>query len=201
METQTVSNLRTITTEVARLLSGLTGQQWQARLDTEGSDSSWRQNIDGPDQAAIFVSNTWGGKGRIHLSGSFPHDVRFSYQEQRPTITVAETTTPERIAKEIQRRLLPEYLPLLAKKLADKNAHDNLEANKLKTFVKALAVIGYAVESHNGQIRESKSIGPDYIDFRTLNETQVQLDRFQVTVEQLRKINAVVPELFGKDGE
>jgi hypothetical protein len=195
------SNLRIIVEEVAKQLSILTGQAWQLRVDTEISDSNWRQNIDGPDSASIFVSNTWGGKGRIHLGGSFPNDVHFGYQESRPSITVAESATPERIAKEITRRLLPEYLPLLAKKLADKNAHDNFEANKLATFKAALAVIGYAVESYNGQVREEKSIGPEYIHFRTLNETQVQLDRFQVTVEQLRKINAVVPELFRKDGD
>ena len=182
------------------LLSGLTGQSWQLRLDTEGSDSSWRQNIDGPDSASVFISNTWGGKHRIHLSGSFPQDVHFSYQELRPSITVADTATPERIAAEIKRRLLPEYLPLLAKKLESKRQHDNFEANKLATFKAALNVVGYAVESHNGVVREEKSIGPDYISFRTLNETQVQLDRFQVTPEQLRKIHAVCPELFGKDG-
>jgi hypothetical protein len=190
METTTASNLRIIVEHVAKELSVLTGR----------SDSNWRQHIEGPDSTAIFVSNTWGGKGRIHLSGSFPHDAHFGYQEQRPSITVADTATPERIAKEISRRLLPEYLPLLAKKLADKKAHDDFESNKLATFKAALAVIGYAVEPYNGSVREEKSIGPEYIHFRTLNETQIQLDRFQITVEQLRKINAVVPELFRKDG-
>lgn len=195
-----VVRLSAVVKDVAAELAILTGHPWQLRRDTEGEDSSWRQYVEGPDQAAIFVSNTWGGKGRIHLSGSFPQDAHFSYQEQRPSITVAETAAPERIAKEINRRLLPEYLPLLAKKLADKQAHDNFEANKLATFKAALAVIGYAVESYNGQVREEKSVGSEYIHFRTLNETQVQLDRFQLTVEQLRKINAVVPELFRKDG-
>ena len=200
IEEKVVTSLATVAKAVAAELTILTGQSWQMRRDTDGSDSSWRQNIEGPDQAAIFVSNTWAGKGRLSLSGNFPHDVHFGYQETRPSITVSESATPQRIAKEIQRRLLPDYLPLLVKKLADKNAHDNFETNKMATFKAALEVIGYAVESYQGAIREEKSIGPEYIHFRTLNETQVQMDRVQVSVSQLQKIAAVCPELFAKDG-
>jgi hypothetical protein len=71
----------------------------------------------GPDDAKLFVRvQTWGAhKGKLEISGCYPDasDVKWSGPSPNPSIGVDGKRPTEAIAKEIARRLLPEYLPLL----------------------------------------------------------------------------------------
>jgi hypothetical protein len=95
----------------AGIAAGL-GDDWRS-IQPEGGDD-WRSTVrkgakGGPE---LFISNTWAGKGRIHIGGSFPHGNGGTYapRGEKFSITVAEGRAPAEVAKEVARRLLPEYL-------------------------------------------------------------------------------------------
>ena len=58
-------------------------------------------------------------KNKLTIVGDYPRDRRGQVsQARRPKITVSAAKTAAQIAADVQRRLLPEYLPLLERKLA-----------------------------------------------------------------------------------
>ncbi len=80
----------------------------------------------------IFVrfGGNWGPKGSYHISGSYPRDAKQSYinpydynETRQDSINCSSNKTPEQIAKDIARRLLPEYFLRLAK--VEKQILDN----------------------------------------------------------------------------
>src|SRR5258708_7547661 len=111
-------SLRELAQEIVQAL----GLEWKlsARFDAEDSQDRrpWRSRIEGPNSQALFLSNTWGPKGMLQVSGwtpdGIPHDTQVRVGAL-PSINVSLTKTPAQIAKDIARRLLPEYQALLTK--------------------------------------------------------------------------------------
>jgi len=67
------------------------------------------------DGRGLVLRVGWDGKGRLTVSGRYPHAPDFYRRnDDRPEITVAVTRTPAAIAGEITRRLLPGYETRLA---------------------------------------------------------------------------------------
>lgn len=70
------------------------------------------------------------GDGRLDVSTDYPRDSQGnSAYEPRPKITISSSKTGAQIAKDIERRLFPEYLPLLQKVLTRYHAYDEHEKN------------------------------------------------------------------------
>lgn len=119
--TQTKTTAVTVADAVAAELSKLTGGQWKAARLPEPNDH-YVKLTDGAVSFGIHASS-WDKK--FSISGDYPKDAKGQYMSPRewlsaseytdaPSIGVALTATPERIAKEINRRFLPVYLPILA---------------------------------------------------------------------------------------
>lgn len=189
-----ISVIQTITSQVAEELSRVTGETWTrtARLE----DENWRAEISGPGEQKLFLSNTWGGKGRLYISGSFPDGVELPYKAERPSITVAETKNPEQIAKDVVRRLLPPYVTLLAVVLDRKAKAEEFEAGRKRLAAEVAIVVNGNVK---GEMVYSKGwdlqiSGPDSI--------RINGNCNYLTLDQLKKIQAACPELFkGKEGK
>src|SRR5258708_33417287 len=111
-------SLRELAQEIVQAL----GPDWKlsTRFDAEDSQDRrpWRSRIEGPDSQALFLSNTWGPKGMLHVSGWAPDGIPHETPVRGgalPSINVSLTKTPTQIAKDITRRLLPDYQALLTK--------------------------------------------------------------------------------------
>ena len=111
-------SLRELAQEIAQAL----GPDWKlsTRFDAEDSQDRkpWRSRIEGRDSQALFLSNTRGPKGMLHVSGWTPDGIPHETQVRvgtLPSINVSLTKTSAQIAKDITRRLLPEYQALLTK--------------------------------------------------------------------------------------
>jgi hypothetical protein len=104
-------NVRALATAVAVEL----GEGWSA---TDGWWGTGDAKLLGPAGAVLHLMVARSRAGRIAVSGVFDrrqHDrIRYEEEGQAGEITVAADSTPEKIASHIQRRLLPEYLALLA---------------------------------------------------------------------------------------
>jgi hypothetical protein len=75
--------------------------------------------ISGANGLSLFLSDTWGPKGSLHISGRFPE----GRGSDKHKINVSLTRSPETIAREIRRRLLPDYA--IAFGIADQKKREN----------------------------------------------------------------------------
>ena len=81
----------------------------------------WSDNVGelkGPGDVCAWVRNGgYQNKEKIKVFGDYPRDNKGQGQantDQRVQISVSETKTPDQIARDIQRRFLPDYLKNLA---------------------------------------------------------------------------------------
>lgn len=195
--------LKELVEQVAPLLDTDATFPWSRskRFDAEDAqegNQDWRQYLVGPNHAEIFFSNTWAGKGRLHISGSFSNDIIREFSPKQVSITVAETASPARIAAEIKRRLLPQYLPELTAVLARQVKSQNYAAAKLNTYAAALTILGITLSNTRQAVAHDRSryFGPNSARVVEYDDATVELDGFRVTPEQLKRISDAVPELF-----
>lgn len=81
-----------------------------------------------------FISDQYRYKGKYNISGNYSYYPRdcgaIKYDGSLPEIGIGIQKTPEQIAKEIQRRFLPEYLEIEAKCKAYKAKKENRIENR-----------------------------------------------------------------------
>lgn len=188
-----MSTLHEFAKEVATHLGIMTRSVWE--LKTEPEAESWRAYIDGPNSSSLFFSNTWAGPGRIEVSGRYPHNNRVRTPDYYK-ITVADTRAALEVAKEIKRRLLPEYLPALADFLARDKADKDYENAKWKLASGAEELLGLSCLK---DINSFWYVGPNAAKLSVRSEELLELEHVQVTLAQLKKIKRAVPELFRKE--
>jgi hypothetical protein len=182
--------------DIAAILSAATGETW---IVDSSVDDDWRAFIESGEKQ-LFISNTWGGKGRIYISGQFPTNSHRGYHEKPICITVSDSTTRTRIAAAIERRLLPVYEPELAKVLESIRAQEDYNRSKLVTYMTAVRILGAKPPQYESE-EHSAYFGHDLATVKTLSPTKVELKNFQVTPEELRKLVNAVPELFTREEE
>jgi hypothetical protein len=85
-----------------------------------------------------LIFDSWGKKGRILISGDYPRDTR----TKAPSITIAETKTPEQIAKDIKRRFLPVYKETYSDALAAQAARDDYQSKLAAVRADVLSIKG-----------------------------------------------------------
>lgn len=121
--------------KVAEGVAPLLGDGWTFKDDP----NHWGGTVLGPDGADLFFRMD--GK-RLQISGSYPHGTHqkvWGYEHH--SITVSPDRSDEAIAKDIQRRLLPKYLPELANVLERLRLHDegaNAQAEVAKDLARVL---------------------------------------------------------------
>src|SRR5207237_685412 len=108
-----MSELQLLVSKIAPLI----GEGWHHQEPEEGGD--WRSFAEGPGKMCLFFTNSLGlggPKGKLHISGSYPANYypRRNGDSDKAKINVSLNKTPEQIARDIQRRLLPVYAELLA---------------------------------------------------------------------------------------
>lgn len=101
-----VSERNALFNEVAAQL----GPEWSCQI------ADWRGRLLGPNNYALDITIAWSKKTHVHIDGTYPGwregKNYLPYNAKRPEIYVAIDRGAAAIAKEITRRLLPEYVPL-----------------------------------------------------------------------------------------
>ncbi len=197
MTTPTVEkSLRELAQEVAQAL----GPDWKlsTRFDEEDAQDRkpWRSRIEGPESQALFLSNTWGPKGMLHVSGWTPDGISHDTQVRvgtLPSINISLSKTSEQMAKDITRRLLPEYKTLLSK-LFEQHRTDTEYKNgieKMQRDVSDVLDVPY---------REGREVisGHGNIDVQVCSPDSLRLTGhcLYLTLDQLKRFKNAVPELF-----
>jgi hypothetical protein len=181
--------------EYITLIANALGEGWSRGTKYDDTDCDRRAVIVGPNSQELFLFNTRAAKGRLYISGSLPQGCDWPYKADRPDITVAITKCATDVAKDITRRLLPRYAPILAKALEAKRDRDNFEAVRAALAAEVAAVVGGRVQ---GQMVYSKGwdlqvSGPELI--------RIYGNCNYLTLDQLTKIKDACPELFTGKGE
>lgn len=104
----------------------------------------------------LFIrADSYQSKGKFEISGSYPRDAKgqyinpYEYNESRADkINVAMTKTPDQIAKDIERRLMPEYLLRLAKVQERISSNDNYHSSRQETIKEIASATGFEVSTH-----------------------------------------------------
>jgi hypothetical protein len=103
------------------------GPDWtvNASTDTPGA------HIAHPDGRRLFLRVPWNAPGRLAISGVYPPvDSVYGRDADPVQITVGLTRPAEAVAREITRRLLPAYEPLLAHAVAQTQRRDGEQAQR-----------------------------------------------------------------------
>lgn len=82
------------------------------------------------DEAILFISSS---DGRLHISGRYPADKSgyMGYGRKKAAIWVTAEKSACRIAQEISKRLLPQYLPALEEAVAQVKDQDDYTDTRL----------------------------------------------------------------------
>ena len=94
------------------------------------------------DHQRIRISNgDYQNEHKIHIAGEFPRTIRGEtgfYGNSQSSINVSDSKTPEQIARDIEKRFLPVYLPELEKAVNQVNQM-NLYHQKRRDNIQKLA--------------------------------------------------------------
>lgn len=104
----------------------------------------------------LFIrADSYGHKGKFEIIGSYPRDSKgqyinpYDYNESRADkINVSMTKTPEQVAKDIERRLMPEYLLRLAKIKKRIDESDNYHLSRQETIKQIAKATGFEISTH-----------------------------------------------------
>lgn len=133
--------------QIAEILPG----SWDVRPFPE----AWGADVNDPDTGAslYIVTSTWKQADRIEVKSQLPQDskgetpyVGLQYGQSMPAITVSGNKSAEQIARDIERRLMPAYLPLLER--ARKQIAETEEYyNRTETMARKIAaLVGVKIE-------------------------------------------------------
>lgn len=177
--------------EFAALIAQALGGEWKRSTRFDAEDRNWRAELEGPGEQRLFLSNTWANKGRLYIGGEFPTGAQLPYKADRPSITVDASKSAQQIAKDITRRLLPPYVELLATVLKMKSDADTFETGRQKLAQDVAEVVG-------GRVQSEMVHGWGGWSFQVSSPTSIRVysNTAYLTLEQLRKIKDVCPELF-----
>lgn len=122
----TDDDFRTLASDVAAAL----GDGWRSEYDPD-SFGRYRATLHGPDDAKILMwRDRYGNDGKLTVSGSYPDNN--AYDVKHVKIGIGETRGAAVIAREIQRRLLPDYLPELVRIKKDNARRTDNRAARLR---------------------------------------------------------------------
>jgi hypothetical protein len=183
--------LTALTAEIAKGL----GNPWKVRPPREDRDehtypSRWIVNDTGAE-LAISTDKYHIKPGRVEISGSmfigrnraFEQVYENGTRAEVPTITVAIERGVDVIVKEIQRRLLPEYLRILALAQTQAKRHEEKTAARQARIRKLAAISGDKVPDFERE-PESDRLWTKHGTVQVHYDKGVTFERLGVTEEQ-----------------
>jgi hypothetical protein len=166
------------------------------------------QYIKGPNESELAVRiETYGSrKGRIEIHGNFHIgrnrefiDVRewnhsTSERCKLPEISVSGTRGAAAIAKEIKRRFLPEYFPLLQKAIDKRDAANSYEDNTRANLTALAAIVNASVPTERDRTTASFYHNDKAYGDIQVSGDSVTLKLSSLTMKQAQSILAMLTE-------
>jgi hypothetical protein len=186
--------------ELAQAVCNALGGDWHPNQPSDDSMYDRSADLIGADGAQLHLSLTWAGKGKIHICGSDRAVIGTAntpYGIKLPSINVSDTKTPEQIAKDIKRRLLPEYGPVLAEIKARWQSQLDFEAGVNATQD---AIIGMS-----GGKRSTQDSGRIYgvrgPSIEVTSPDSIKVTYLYLTLNQYKRMKEALPELWQEEDE
>lgn len=174
-----------VSKEVAAEVAPLLGDGWTFKDDPQHFGGT----VLGPDEADLFFRMD--GK-RLVISGSYPdgaYNKAYGYETHR--ITVSPGRPAEAIAKEVQRRLLPHYLPTLATVLRRIQQHDEGVDGQRRAAAELAAIVGE--EPRESEVYVSLHQHGTYGKVRVLHGgDRVSLELSSLDVDRAKRVLAIL---------
>jgi hypothetical protein len=154
------------------------------------------QRITGPNEAEISIRiETYGSrKGKVEVHGNFHIgrnnefiDVRGSTYNTLPSISVTGSRGVTAIVKAIKSRFLPEYLPLLAKAVAKRDAYIAHEDTSRENLIALATIVNARVPSERDRTTAS-FYTHDRSGEITVSCHSVTLKLNSLTIDQAKRI-------------
>jgi len=175
------------TTRLRLLIAGIRLEGWSYKLDPdfEQADHQLGVLVNPAIGGELHFGTWWNDNTKLHISATYPKDSRghehIRYKETRVSINVSAAKTPEQIAKDIVRRILPDYTRQLAE--------INESIQKTEERLCAKSEMGRAIASAHPWLRLHDTInGTDYHG-RKQNGSEVTLDeKYDSTMPRVGKV-------------
>lgn len=156
-------------------------------------------HLDGPDGVRIHVTaDDWrkANAGRLFLRSSFPDELTgHLYGTPATRISVGGERTPEAIARDIERRLLPAHREALAVARQRKTESDAEDARRHAVMLQVLAAMGEGANAW----REDKATAGEYGDaVRADVEVSTYRERAEFTISVPWDLAPEVARLIGE---
>ena len=157
----------------------------------------WKYNEDAQNWLAL-LSNAEASlglemthKGKVVVTGFLPKGNYSRHDLHGPKISITASRGPEAIAKEIQRRLLPDYEAVMAeamKRKADAEAYDNAARNNLERLADAF---GTVVRDGDTTLHVG-SVNDNYYGVATAGNTWARLELRSVPIDMAVRIGRIL---------
>lgn len=177
----------------AQKIAAALGQAWGAE---PGQSPPVLVYLNGPEGATIRLALESRSK-RMIISGKYPSDpdLPFYHSTQRDApdaITVNAERTPQALAEEIRRRLLPGYLPELKKAQEELERARSWDREKHALTTSVCSLLGVDAPKHKtGMIYAGR------LAFEISSPSEISIRKtIYLSIEQLKRIFEAVPELF-----
>jgi len=127
--------------QIADAVSKYLGEGWMLR-DMEGFSGVHLRKFGTAEE--LYFKADWRNSDRLVISGSFGDGLStyFPIHREKTEITVAIDKEPEKIAREIKRRLMPVYLKVLKFCMEHKAKDDEYKKKRNRTLRRLAEVIG-----------------------------------------------------------
>jgi hypothetical protein len=157
----------------------------------------------GDDGAQLYISSTWAGKDKLYISGSewgvVPKSDKVPYGIKMPSIQVSDTKTPEQIARDIKRRLLPEYAPVLTTLKQKYQEQIDYAAALVASKEEVLAIAGGSKNKREYQPEMQYYYNGPGIE--VTSPDSIRVNYLYLTVDQYRRMKEAIPELWKRGDE
>lgn len=144
----------------------------------------------------IRISNGgYQNEHKLHISGAFPTTIKgepgYYYGNSQSSINVSDSKTPKQIARDIERRLLPVYLPELEKAVDQVNTINLYHQKRMANIQKMAKYFGvefkedeepsiWVYEKIKGLGSKIEAYGEDTVEFELKLSPEVAIKVFEL---------------------
>ena len=185
-----------ITETECREIAAALGEGWTVEPVTSGHRAA---TLTGPDSQALTLCVDWRHTDRLEIRGDIPTPYDRRQYDYRPAeITVSRDKGAAKIAADITRRLLPDYLPKLAASLEVERAHSEYVDSVTNTAGYLETAAGRVLSPMTHRSSETSKeyslrLSHGYGN-ATVRADSVSLELNGITPDQARRILAIVGE-------
>lgn len=203
-------NYNAVCDNLQRVATGL-GHGWSVLPNTDEEsghpDNRFLPRVRHTDGRELFFSRTRASEGRLEISGANwpkyqdkenrtqyirPHELH--PREAHPSITVSASKSPDAIAKDIARRLLPEYTRIMELCRVKAAEWSTYHTNELDTYKEACALLQVSESTNQpGHISLYKDGDAGYgYGSVIVSGSTMKLEINSMSLEMLRKIAPII---------